>query len=603
MQNHTLDKYQPFAGRREWIGLCVVAIACLIYSMDLSVLLLAMPTIVADLEPSAAELLWINDIYGFMVAGFLVTMGTLGDRIGRRRILLIGASAFGLASAFAAVSSTAQQLIIARALLGIAGATIAPSTLSLVVHLFKVESERHRATSIWGAAFGLGGLLGPLMGGVLLQYFHWGSLFLINIPFMLALLITAPFLLPEYKNEAGGRLDLASVILSLATVLPIIYGFKHMAADGFAPRQLSAIASGMLVGLLFARRQRALSHPLIDLDLFRTPAFTASLIVNMVGVFFMFGVFLFQNPFLQLVLGLSPLEAALWSVPYAVVCTIMSFQAYRFTNRLGPIKTVLLGLLVNAAGATAMAGAAYAQSLIGVLGASMLIGLGFLPVILTTTDLIVGMAPPERAGSASAISETSAEFGGALGLALLGSLGAFVYRTAMDGADLSGLNPAQQLVVSTTLAGAVETARAMGQITPAWLEMARNAFSLAFAICCILASVTLLSLAALARKIYASAPQALPWNLSEPREATHSSSSGTCKFTSKTTANLRDVASGLSQPIGPTTGEENEPAPDDHEGIGVAEEPTKSESPLDGRDGRRGPLSGEAAEQRMGGRA
>ncbi len=505
MQVQATVENQPLAGRREWIGLCVLSIACLIYSMDLSVLFLAMPAIVADLDPSASELLWINDIYGFMVAGFLVTMGTLGDRIGRRRVLLIGAFAFGLASALAAFSGTAQQLIIARALLGIAGATIAPSTLSLVVNLFQNESERNRAIGIWGTAFALGGLVGPLIGGVLLQYFHWGSVFLINIPIMLALLIIAPFLLPEYRNEGGEKLDLISVALSLGTVLPVIYGFKHMAADGFAPRQLVAIAAGLLIGVLFVRRQKSLAHPLIDLRLFRIPAFTASLIVNLAGMFFVFGVFLFQNLFLQLVLGLSPLEAAVWSVPSALVFTIMSLQAYRFTNRLGPVKTVLLGLVVNAAGVSAMAAAAYAESLVGVLGASMLVGLGFVPVVLTTTGLIVGTAPPEQAGSASAISETSAEFGGALGVALLGSLGTLVYRMTMDGVDLSGLNAAQQLAVSTTLAGAVETAKAMGQTAPAWLEAARSGFSLGFAVCCTLAAITLLGLAALAHRIYSSA--------------------------------------------------------------------------------------------------
>lgn len=504
MQEKTKEISKPIAGRREWIGLCILSTACLVYSMDLSVLFLAMPAIVTDLNPTASELLWINDIYGFMVAGFLVTMGTLGDRIGRRRVLLIGAFAFGLASTLAAFASTAQQLIIARALLGVAGATIAPSTLSLVVNLFQDESERTRAISIWGTAFALGGLVGPLLGGVLLQYFHWGSVFLINIPVMLALLIAAPFLLPEYKNKDGGGLDLPSVILSLATVLPIIYGFKHMAADGFAPRQLLAIAAGMLVGVIFVRRQKSLAHPLIDLGLFRIPAFAASLLVNLAGVFFVFGVFLFQNLFLQLVLGLSPLEAALWSVPSALVFTIMSFQAYRVINRLGPTKTVLLGLLVNAVGTSVMAAAAYAESLVGVLGASMLVGLGFVPVILTTTGLIVGAAPPEQAGSASAISETSAEFGGALGVALLGSLGTLVYRMTMDSADLSGLNSAQQLAVSATLAGAVETAKTIGDASPAWLAVARSGFSLGFATCCAAASVTLLLLAGLARKIYAS---------------------------------------------------------------------------------------------------
>lgn len=493
------------AGRREWIGLYVLSIACLVYSMDLSVLFLAMPAIVTDLDPSASELLWINDIYGFMVAGFLVTMGTLGDRIGRRRVLLAGAFAFGIASALAAFSSTAQQLIASRALLGIAGATIAPSTLSLIVNLFKDEGERNRAIGIWGTAFALGGLVGPLIGGFLLQYFHWGSVFLINIPVMLALLVVGPLLLPEYKNDDGGSLDLVSVLLSLATVLPIIYGFKHLAAYGFAADQPVAIATGLVFGYVFIGRQKTLAHPLIDLQLFRIPAFTASLAVNLAGVFFIFGIFLYQNLFLQLVAGLSPLEAAIWSVPSSMVFTIMSLQSYRFTNRLGPIRTVLIGVVINAAGAAAMALAAYFETMIGVLFASMVLALGFVPVILTTTGLIVGTAPPERAGSASALSETSAEFGGALGIALLGSLGTIIYRMTMAGVDLSGLSTQQAEAASATLAGAVETAKALGPDAQAWLDPARTAFSLGFAACCAIAAMTLLALAVIARRIYARA--------------------------------------------------------------------------------------------------
>jgi DHA2 family multidrug resistance protein-like MFS transporter len=494
------------AGRREWVGLIVLSIACLIYSMDLSVLFLAMPAIIADLDPSASQLLWINDIYGFMVAGFLVTMGTLGDRIGRRRVLLIGAVAFGVASALAAFSSTAQQLIISRALLGIAGATVAPSTLSLIANLFRNEGERNRAIGVWGTAFALGGLVGPLLGGFLLQYFHWGSVFLINIPVMLVLLIVGPMLLPEYKSADAAPLDLLSVGLSLGTVLPIIYGFKHMAADGFQPVQLTWIAAGFAVGWLFVRRQQRLEHPLIDLKLFRIPAFTASLLVNLAGMFFVFGVFLYQNLFLQFVLGLTPLAAALWSIPSSLAFTIMSLQAYRITNRLGPVKTVLGGLIINAGGTLAMALAAYTQSLLGILGSSMLIALGFVPVVLTTTGLIVGTAPPERAGSASAISETSAEFGGALGVALLGSLGTLVYRMLMSGPVLTELEPQQAAATRSTIGGAVETAKQLGQsVPPDWLQMARDAFALGFTVCCLLSSVTLLLLAAVAQRIYATA--------------------------------------------------------------------------------------------------
>ncbi|WP_377289987.1 MFS transporter [Rhizobium sp. SG2393] len=494
------------ATRREWIGLGVLSIACLIYSMDLSVLFLAMPAIVTDLDPSPTELLWINDIYGFMVAGFLVTMGTLGDRFGRRRVLLIGAFAFGVASAFAAFAATSGQLILARAFLGIAGATIAPSTLSLVVNLFPDEGERTRAIGIWGTAFSLGGLVGPLIGGLLLEHFHWGAVFLINIPIMAALLAIAPVLLPEYRDTTVARIDIISVALSLLSVLPVIYGLKHMAASGFAADQLLWIGGGLLVGLLFIRRQKQLENPLLDLQLFQVPAFTASLVVNLAGVFFIFGVFLYENLYLQLVLGLTPLEAALWGMPPALVFTIMSMQAWRVTGRLGPVRTVLLGLVVNAVGTAAMAIAAYHQNLYAILAASMVIGAGFVPVILTTTGLIVGTAPPERAGSASAISETSAEFGGALGVAVLGSIGTVIYRIMMQSAELGGLDETASQAVRATLAGAVETTRLLGMTTPpGWLTEARAAFAAGFVACCVLASITLLVLAALSRAIYARA--------------------------------------------------------------------------------------------------
>jgi DHA2 family multidrug resistance protein-like MFS transporter len=496
------------AGRREWVGLGILSIACLIYSMDLSVLFLAIPAIVADLQPSAAEILWINDIYGFMVAGFLVTMGTLGDRIGRRKVLLIGAAAFGAASVMVAFSTSAHMMIIARALQGIAGATIAPSTLSLIVNMFRDENQRNRAIGIWGTAFSIGGLIGPVIGGALLEFFHWGSVFLINVPIMLALLLTAPSLLPEYKSPTSGKLDLISVALSLGAVLPVIYGLKEVAAYGLHPEPFLAVALGIAVGVAFVRRQNTLTDPMIDLALFKVPAFNASLMVNLAGVFFVFGIFFFQNQYLQLVLGLSPLDAGLWSFAPSLVFTFMSLHAWRVTERFGAVPSVIGGLLINALGAAVMGLAAYTQSLYGILGASMIIGLGFVPVILTTTGLIVGSAPPERAGAASAISETSAEFGGALGVALLGSLGTLIYRAMMAGVDVSAL-PANAAAASrATLGGAVEEAKKLAgaDLSAAhlgFLDTARQAFATGFAATCIVAAVTLVFLAWLAARVFA----------------------------------------------------------------------------------------------------
>ena len=306
------------AGRREWIGLSVLALACLLYVMDLTVLHLAVPSISADLKPSSAQLLWIIDIYGFMVAGFLVTMGTLGDRIGRRKLLMIGAAAFGVVSLMAAFSTTPEMLIISRALLGIAGATLAPSTLSLIFSMFKDPGERSRAIAVWISAFSAGSAIGPVLGGVLLESFWWGSVFLLALPVMALLLVLGPIVLPEYKDENASRLDLRSAAMSLVAVLTIIFGLKQIAQDGIAAMPVASIVAGLVVGVLFVRRQLTLTDPMIDVRLFRIPSFSAALVVNFMAIFVAVGYFLFVAQYLQLVVGLSPLQAGLWSLPSAI---------------------------------------------------------------------------------------------------------------------------------------------------------------------------------------------------------------------------------------------------------------------------------------------
>ncbi len=260
------------AGRREWIGLAVLALPCLLYAMDLTVLNLAVPHLSADLRPSSTQLLWIVDIYGFLVAGSLVTMGTLGDRIGRRRLLLIGAAAFGAASLVAAWSTSAEMLIAARALLGLAGATVAPSTLSLIRNMFLDPRQRTVAISVWITSFSVGGAIGPLLGGVLLQWFWWGSVFLLAVPVMALLLVLGPLLLPEFRDPQPGRLDLPSAALSVAAVLAVIYGLKQLAQDGLGWPPALSILAGLAVGVVFVRRQHRLADPLLDLRLFRHPS-------------------------------------------------------------------------------------------------------------------------------------------------------------------------------------------------------------------------------------------------------------------------------------------------------------------------------------------
>jgi len=341
----------PRATRREWAGLAVLALPCMLYSMDLTVLNLAVPRISADLRPSSAQQLWIVDVYGFMVAGSLITMGTLGDRIGRRRLLLLGAASFGAASVLAAFAASAALLIAARALLGVAGATLAPSTLALVRNMFLDPHQRTIAIGVWITSFSAGGAIGPLAGGVLLGSFWWGSVFLIGVPVMLLLLlVVGPVLLPEYRDPHAGRVDLPSVALSLAAVLAVIYGLKQLAQNGAGWAPALAVAAGLGLGVVFVRRQQALRDPLVDLGLFRVGAFSAALAINTCSFFVAFGSFFYLAQYLQLVLGLTPLQAGLWTVPSALGFIAGSLLTPPLVRRVRPALVMAGGLVLAAAG-------------------------------------------------------------------------------------------------------------------------------------------------------------------------------------------------------------------------------------------------------------
>ncbi len=471
----------PKAGRREWIGLAVIALPCLLYSMDLTVLNLAVPHISAALRPSSAQQLWIIDIYGFLIAGSLITMGTLGDRIGRRRLLLIGAAAFGVASVLAAFSTSPEMLIATRALLGIAGATLAPSTLSLIRNMFLDPHERTIAIGVWVTSYSLGGAIGPLLGGVLLQYFWWGSVFLIGVPVMLLLLALGPVLLPEFRDPNAGRLDVFSAALSLAAVLLVIYGLKRIAEDGLGAVPALSIAAGVAIGVAFVRRQRTLADPLIDLRLFRAPAFTVSLATYTLGTFVVFGAYIFIAQYLQLVLGLSPLQAGLATVPSMAAFIVGSMLVPVMARRIHAAYLVGVGLVLAAGGLGVLTKVDGASGLAVIVIGSIIYSLGFSPVVILATDLIVGSAPVEQAGAASAISETSSELGGALGIAILGSIGVAVYRSVMTGGIPIGVPPEAAAVAKATLGGAVViAARLPDHLGVELLGTAREAFAQAF---------------------------------------------------------------------------------------------------------------------------
>jgi DHA2 family multidrug resistance protein-like MFS transporter len=490
----------PRAGKREWIGLAVIALPCLLYSMDLTVLHLAVPRLTEDLKPSSVQLLWIIDIYGFLLAGSLVTMGTLGDRIGRRRLLLIGAALFGAVSMLAAFSRTATELIVARGLLGIAGATVAPSTLSLIRNMFLGPRERTRAISVWIMAFSLGGAIGPLLGGVVLQYFWWGAVFLISVPVMMLLLVVGPMLLPEYRDPNAGRLDLLSAAMSTAAVLLVIYGLKLIAQDGVSLTALASVLAGVMIGALFVRRQKQLADPLIDLRLFGIPTFRASLVLYGGAIFLLFGGFVYLPQYLQLVRGLSPLAGGLWTMPWAIGFVLGTYFTPALAQRIRPGMLMSWGLAVSAVGYFLLALLRTdGNPLVLFSIATFVLTFFASPLFTLTNDVIIGSAPPERAGAASGISETCAEFGGALGIAIFGSIGVAIYRGLLGVELPAGLSGEVAQAALSTLGGAVVAARGLStEVGAALVGAARDAFLRGLVVSEVISGVGTLALAVFA---------------------------------------------------------------------------------------------------------
>ncbi|CRK59446.1 major facilitator superfamily MFS_1 [Alloactinosynnema sp. L-07] len=471
----------PRATRREWIGLAVLALPTLMVSFDIFVLLLALPQLSADLSATSAQQLWIMDIYGFLVGGFLITMGNLGDRFGRRRMLLLGASVFAVASILAAYSTSAEMLIAARALLGIAGATLAPSTLSLITTLFRDPRQLGFAIGVWAGSFTAGAILGPVIGGVMLEYFWWGSVFLLGVPAVLLLLLVGPRVLPEFRDPTAGRIDLTSVLLSLGAILPFVYGVKELARHGWALGPTAALALGVGMGVLFLRRQRGLTDPMLDLSLFRIGAFRVSLLSLLAYSSLTGATLLFMTQYLQSVAGLSPLDAGLAMIPGLATGMVSVTVAPILARRIRPAVLIAAGILAVVAGLVilAMVGPESGVGLV-ILGNTVWC-LGGGPLLALSTGLVVSSAPPEKAGAASALPQISNELGSALGMATLGSLGGLVYRVGVSDDMPDGLTPGVADAVRESLARATAEATSLPDAA-ALLSAARSAFSDGFAV-------------------------------------------------------------------------------------------------------------------------
>lgn len=453
------------SARRQWAALAVLLLPVLLITVDMTVLGFAIPYLAEDLEPTSAQQLWIVDIYSFMLAGLLVLMGTIGDRIGRRRLLLAGAFAFGAASILAAFAPNAILLIVARAVLGIGGATLMPSTLALIRTIFTDDAQRRTAIAIWSATFSAGMALGPVLGGWLLEHFWWGSVFLINVPVMGLLLVAGRLLLPETRDPNPGRFDPLSAVLSLATMLPVVYGIKQFAVHGPTVNALAGLVIGVVFGVLFVHRQRHLSDPMLDLALFREKKFSISIVTNLCSVFSLVGLLFLTPQYLQLVLGLDSFEAGLWMLPATVSGIAGALISARLANHFRPGTIMCAGMFIGAAGFLVLSMIGVGSGLAVLVIGFLLVGGGVSLAETLTNDLIITAAPPERAGAASAISETGYELGGAMGLALLGSIATAVYR--------AGLPADAPAAARDTLGGAA----ALANQRPELFDTARAAFT------------------------------------------------------------------------------------------------------------------------------
>ncbi|MFI5776424.1 MFS transporter [Nocardia sp. NPDC051570] len=433
-----IDTRDIAAPRRAWLGLAVLILPVLLVSMDMSVLYLAMPALTDALAPSATQQLWILDIYGFLIAGLLITMGNLGDRIGRRNILLAGAAVFGVASVLAAFAPSAGVLIAARALMGLGGATLLPSSLSLISSLFPDPRTRGTAIGVWTAFFAGGSAVGPIVGGILLHQFWWGTVFLINTPVLLVLFAVGPFVLPEHRSSGRGPLDLVSVVMSIGGILPLVYGVKRAAAEGIDVAAAFSAVFGVVVLVLFVRRQRHLADPLLDLSLFRRGLFSVAIGSSTIGMMSLAGLSYLTSVYLQSVTGRDALGAALLGIPQAVVVFACSMNGAKIARRLGARTTFVLALGAAAVGNLMLFGLGVDGGIGWYVAGSTVAGLGYGVVFTLVSEVSVSSVPAERAGSAVGISETSFELGNALGLALLGSLAALVFRSGGEFASTLG---------------------------------------------------------------------------------------------------------------------------------------------------------------------
>ncbi|WP_442972637.1 MFS transporter [Rhodococcus sp. Rp3] len=440
------------AAPRDWVALAVLMLPVLLVSVDNTVLAFALPGISSALQPTAAQQLWIIDIYPLVLAGLLVAMGSLGDRIGRRRLLLVGATGFAAVSVAAAYAPSAELLVTARGVLGFFGAMLMPSTLSLLRNIFLDAAQRRLAIAIWASCFAAGAALGPIVGGFLLEHAWWGSVFLLAVPVLIPLLVLAPIFVPESKDPNPGRIDVMSIALSMLALAPIVFAIKKIADSGLGAVVIVPAVVGVVALVAFVRRQLRRPNPMLDVRLFRVPTFSGAVAVNLLSVVSLVGFLFFVSQHLQLVIGQSPMEAGLSLVPGLAVMVVAGMSVVALVRWVQPSSIIVCALLLSATGYALVFLLASPSALAPIIVAFAVLGAGIGAAETLSNDLIVSSVPPTKAGAASAVSETAYEMGAVLGTAILGSV-----LSASYSAHLllpAGLNPEQAQAARETLGGA-----------------------------------------------------------------------------------------------------------------------------------------------------
>ncbi len=420
----------PRAGAREWAALGVLMLPVLLVSVDNTVLSFALPQISSHLRPTGNQLLWIVDLYALMLAGLLIAMGSLGDRLGRRRLLVIGSVGFGAASFLAAYSSSPEVLLVARGLLGVFGATLMPSTLSLIRNVFTHQHDRRIAIATWAAMFSGGAALGPILGGWMLGHFWWGSVFLINVPLIVLMIPLALLLVPESRDPNPGPVDAVSIALSMGAMIPLVYAVKHGAKAGLDDVTLTTAGLGLAAGYAFVHRQRRSASPMLDLTLFRNKVFSGAIVANLLSLMGLAGFLFFGAQLLQLVLGLAPMNAALVLLPGLVVTVALGFVAVRLV-RFVAVRVLVAGSFAASSIGYAIVAFTGTPTVTTVMVAFAVMGIGIGLAETLTNDLMLASVPARKAGAASAISETAYEIGAVLGTAVLGSIVTATYSSQL----------------------------------------------------------------------------------------------------------------------------------------------------------------------------